>query len=87
MPLLVEEEALAFAGARLTRFWKRKNCRQENLVEITAPDVRNVGTMVLELLLLLLKLTFILRIVSSVFFQVEVGGVYPRCGYNIQGRQ
>ncbi len=43
-------------------------------MEITAPDVRNVGTMVLELLLLLLKLTFILGIVSSVFFQVEVGG-------------
>jgi hypothetical protein len=30
--------------------------------------------MVLELLLLLLKLTYILGIVSSVFFQVEVGG-------------
>jgi len=43
-------------------------------VEITAPDGRNVRTMVLELLLLLLKLTFILGIVSSIFFQVEVGG-------------
>jgi hypothetical protein len=32
-----------------------------------------VGTMVLELLLLL-KLTFVLGIVSSAFFQVEVGG-------------
>ncbi len=42
-------------------------------MDITAPDVRNVGTMVLDLLLLL-KLTFILGIVSSVFFQVEVGG-------------
>jgi hypothetical protein len=31
--------------------------------------LRNVGTMVLDLLLLLLKLTFILGIVSSVFFQ------------------
>ncbi len=46
-------------------------------MEITAPDVRNVGTMVLELLLLLLKLTFILGIVSSVFFQVKVGGRSP----------
>ncbi len=43
-------------------------------MEVTAPDLRNVGTMVFELLLLLLKLTFILGIVSSVFFQVEVGG-------------
>jgi len=43
-------------------------------VEMTTPAGKNVRTMVLELLHLLLKLTFILGIVSSVFFQVEVGG-------------
>jgi len=45
-------------------------------VEITAPEVGNVGSMVheLQLLLLFLKLRPRLVIVSSVFFQVEVGG-------------
>jgi hypothetical protein len=51
--------------------------RQDNLLEITAPEVGVVGKMVLKLqllLLLFLKLRPCLVIVSSVFFQVEVGG-------------